>query len=215
MSIPDDGAPPLGALYLRAGRMPRAGASDEAVVLEQFAEAHHLAPGDRAAGRDQRHGCARSQLVGVALSPEYVLAMSGREMVADNRRFAVLWMLRGAIAPAFRMEGAFNDVVLRLEPGASLQGALDAVDRELARYGGRHAVPRAKQTSNYALSSELAILRIARADDPGGVPRGRRVPGQRRGVAAGVPRAHPDRGAQGARASPTAGSRATTWCWSR
>jgi putative ABC transport system permease protein len=99
------------------------------------------------------------RLVGIALSPEYVLAMSGREMIADNGRFAVLWMLRSAVAPAFRMEGAFNDVVVRLEPGASTQGALVAVDRELARYGGRHAVPRAKQLSNYTLSNELAILR--------------------------------------------------------
>jgi putative ABC transport system permease protein len=158
VSIPDDGAPPLGALYLRAGRLPAAGAPDEAVVLEQFAEAHHLVPGDRLPV--VINGRLRSlQVVGIALCPEYVLAMSGRELVADNGRFVVLWMLRGAVAPAFRMEGAFNDVVLRLEPGASLQGALDAVDRELARYGGLHAVGRARQLSNYALSNELAILR--------------------------------------------------------
>jgi len=158
VSIPDAGPPPLGALYLRAGRLPAPGAADEAVVLEQFAQAHHLA-------LDSRlpvviHGQLRAlRLVGIALSPEYVLAISGREIVADRRRFAVLWMLRGAVAPAFRMEGAFNDVVLRLSPGASLQGALGAVDRELARYGGLHAVGRGKQMSNYALSSELAILR--------------------------------------------------------
>lgn len=158
VSIPDEGPAPLGALYLRAGRLPTAGAADEAVVLEQFAEAHHLALGSRLPV--VQNGQLRSlRLVGIALSPEYVLAISGREMVADNRRFAVLWMLRGTIAPVFRMEGAFNEVVLRLSPGASLQGALDAVDRELARYGGLHAVARAKQMSNYALSSELAILR--------------------------------------------------------
>jgi len=158
VSIPDDGPPPLGALYLRAGRMPSPGASDEAVVLEQFAEAHHLAAGDQLPV--VINGRLRSlRLVGIALSPEYVLAMSGREMVADNRRFAVLWMLRSVVEPAFRMEGAFNDVVLRLEPGASLDAALAAVDRELSRYGGLHAVPRAKQLSNYALTNELAVLR--------------------------------------------------------
>jgi hypothetical protein len=85
--------------------------------------------------------------------------MSGREVIVGNSRFVVLWMLRGAVAPAFRVEGAFNDVVLRLEPGASPPGVLEAVDRELVRYGGRHAVPRGKQASNYALSSELSNLR--------------------------------------------------------
>jgi putative ABC transport system permease protein len=156
VSLPDTGRPPLDELYLRAGRLP--GAGDEAVVLEQFARAHQLEPGARLPvvinGR-----LRLIRVVGIALSPEYVLAISGREMAADNRRFAVLWMRRGAVAPAFRMEGAFNDVALRLEPGASLPGVLEAVDRELAPYGGRHAIGRAKQLSNYALANELDILR--------------------------------------------------------
>ncbi|HTJ45187.1 MAG TPA: ABC transporter permease [Kofleriaceae bacterium] len=158
LSIPDDGTPPLDGLYLRAGRLPVAGAADEAVILEQFAEAHHLQPGDHVPAVIE--GRVRQlQVVGIALSPEFVLAMSGREMVADNGRFVVFWMLRSTIAPAFRMEGAFDDVVIQLEPGASLAAVLDGVDRELARYGARHAVGRDKQLSNYALTSELGILR--------------------------------------------------------
>src|SRR5690606_20930663 len=47
VSLPDDGEPPLNALYLRAGRLPTPGASDEAVVLEQFVEAQQLQLGDR------------------------------------------------------------------------------------------------------------------------------------------------------------------------
>jgi len=158
ISIPDDGVPPLNGLYLRAGRLPQPGAADEAVILEQFAEAHQLHAGDRVPAvingklRDLR-------VVGIALSPEYVLAMSGREMIPDNRRFVVAWMLRSTIAPAYQMEGAFNDVVLRLEPGASQPAVLDAVDRELSPYGGLHAVGRDKQLSNYALTSELGQLR--------------------------------------------------------
>ena len=158
VSIPDDGAPALNDLYLRAGRLPAIGASDEAVILEQFASAQHLVVGDRLPV--VVNGKLRDlAIVGIALSPEYVLAMSGREMIADNRRFVVLWMLRGVVAPAYRMEGAFDEVSLRLEPGASLPAVLDAVDAELARYGGLHAVPRAKQMSNYALTNELSILR--------------------------------------------------------
>jgi putative ABC transport system permease protein len=156
VSLPLDGRPPLNDLYLRAGRLPAA--DDEAVILEQFATAHEMRPGARLPV--VINGRLRSiHVVGIALSPEYVLAMSGRELMPDSRRFVVLWMLRDAVAPAFRMDGAFNDVVLRLEPGASVEGVLDAVDRELARYGGLHAVPRAKQMSNYALTSELGMLR--------------------------------------------------------
>jgi putative ABC transport system permease protein len=158
ISIPDDGEPPLGALHLRAGRFPTPGAQDEAILLEQFAEAHHLRPGDRLPV--VINGKLRSlAIVGTALSPEYVLAMSGRDIAPDNRRFAVMWMLHEAVAPAFRMEGAFNDVVFRLEPGASLPAVLAAIDRELAPYGGLHAIGRDKQMSNYALANELAVLR--------------------------------------------------------
>ncbi|MBL0215287.1 MAG: ABC transporter permease [Myxococcales bacterium] len=158
VSIPDDGAPQLDDVYLRAGRLPGVGATDEAAILEQFATAQHLTLGDRLPViiNGRRRDLA---IVGIALSPEYVLAMSGREMIADNRRFVVIWMLRGVVAPAYRMEGAFNDVALRLEPGTSLPAVLDAVDAELAPYGGLHAVPRAKQMSNYALTNELSVLR--------------------------------------------------------
>ncbi len=85
--------------------------------------------------------------------------MSGRDLVPDPRRFAVLWMRRGAVASAFRMEGAFNDAALRPRARASLPGVLEAVDRALARYGGLHAIGRDKQLSNYTLASELGVLR--------------------------------------------------------
>jgi putative ABC transport system permease protein len=156
VSLPNVGRPLLNDLHLSAGRLPHA--DDEAVVLEQFAQAHELELGDRLPV--VLNGRLRSiEIVGIALSPEYVLAMSGAELAPDNRRFVVLWMRRDAIAPAFQLEGAFNDVVLRIQHGASLAAVLEAVDRELAPYGGLHAVARDKQMSNYALANELAVLR--------------------------------------------------------
>lgn len=156
VSLPDTGEPPLGALHLRAGRMPSG--VDEAIVIEGFVKAHGLAIGDRIPavieGRLQHIA-----IVGTALSPEYVLAMSGHEPMPDNRRFVVMWMARSAIAPAFQMEGAFDDVVLQLEPRAAVPDVLAAVDRELAPYGGYHAVARDKQLSHMALQSELDQLR--------------------------------------------------------
>lgn len=158
VSLPDDGVPALCGIYLRAGRLPRVGSVDEAVVLEQFAKAHELQLGDRI--DVVMEGRLRPvQVVGIALSPEFVLAMSGREAMPDNRRFVVLWMSRRGIEPVFRMDGAFDDVVLQLEPTASRPDVLAAVDRVLAPYGGFHAIGRDKQMSNFALSSELGMLR--------------------------------------------------------
>jgi putative ABC transport system permease protein len=158
VSIPDEDEPPLGALYLRSGRMPVPDGT-EAVVIEGFAAAHGLSIGDRIPAVVE--GRLRPiTIVGTALSPEFVLAMSGFEPMPDNRRFVVMWMARSGIAPAFQMEGAFNDVVLQLEHGASLPSVLADVDRELAPYGGYHAIGRDKQLSNMALQSELDVLRM-------------------------------------------------------
>ena len=155
ISLPDAGEPPLGGLYLRSGRMPLSG-GDEAVVLEQFALAHHLEAG--ASLPIVINGRLREiRIAGVALSPEYVLGAS-RGGIADNRRFVVVWMPKKSIAPAFQLDGAFNDVVLRLEHGADINAVLDRVDRELVRYGGVHAIARDKQPSNNMLTSELGVL---------------------------------------------------------
>lgn len=158
VSIPDVGEPRLNALFLRSGRAPMANADDEVAINEAFAKAHGLQPGDRLPVIIE--GTARSlRVVGIALSPEYVLAMSGRDGIPDPRRFVVAWMTRGAVARAFHMEGAFNDASFRLAPGASVDMVLDGIDRQLARYGGMHAVGRDKQISNYMLTTEFDALR--------------------------------------------------------
>jgi putative ABC transport system permease protein len=69
-------------------------------------------------------------------------------------------MDRRAIAPAFEMGGAFNDVVVRLQPGASDLNVRADLDRLLTPYGSTGAVPRAKQISNYILEGEMGQLRV-------------------------------------------------------
>jgi putative ABC transport system permease protein len=46
ISIPDHGEPAVNRLYLRSGRLPEPGRSDEAAIIEAFAEAHGFRPGD-------------------------------------------------------------------------------------------------------------------------------------------------------------------------
>jgi putative ABC transport system permease protein len=166
VSIPGEGEAPLCGVTLVAGRMPAPGATDEVIVLEQFAVARGLHPDDRLPV--VLNGALRQlRIVGIGLSPEYVFAVSGKEIVADDKGFVVLWMPRPALAPTFRMEGAFNDALISLQPGASVPAVLDAVDRELAAYGGRHAVGRDRQMSHYALTSELDQLRTMALLIPG------------------------------------------------
>jgi len=157
VSIPDRGTPTLNDLYLRQGRLPEPGRSKEVLVNEAFAKAHQLGPGDAVTAIV--HGRrVRFQITGVALSPEYVFAVGPGQITADDRRFAIVWMRQEALAPPFEMVGAFNDVVLALEPGASTPRVKAAVDRALERYGGLGAYGRDLQLSVRMVDGELQQL---------------------------------------------------------
>ncbi len=158
VSVPVPRRPMLNDLFLRRGRFPDAGRPDEVLVNEAFALAHGLGPGARL--RAVINGRRRSlQVVGVALSPEYIYTIRPGEIIPDDARFGVLWMERKALGAAFNMEGGFNDVALKLSPGAREEAVLAGLDRLLARYGGFGAIPRSLQISNWSISNELAQLR--------------------------------------------------------
>jgi putative ABC transport system permease protein len=159
VSLPEPGAAGLNRLFLRRGRMPQPGRANEVLVSEQFALANHLALGDTL-GAVINGRWERLVVVGVALSPEYVYAVSGEALITDDRRFGVLWMGRKPLAAAYAMEGAFNDVALALAPGASADAVIAAVDRVLERYGGFGAYDRADQSSNRVIEDEFRQNRV-------------------------------------------------------
>lgn len=129
----------------------------EALVSETFASARGVKPGDRIGALiDGKHRWL--VITGRALSPEYVFA--GMAGMPDPRGFAVFWVDREALAAAYNMEGAFNQVAVRLAPGASEHAVLDSVNRVLAQYGGVDAVAREDQMSHKMLLNELKEQRV-------------------------------------------------------
>ena len=166
VTLPDADREVLNAIALREGRRPEPNHADEAVLLHGFAQAHGLRPGDRLPAII--NGKRRElRIVGTATSPEHVFAMAPGSIAGDPERFAVVWMNPEPLAAGFRMESAFNDVSLALEPGASEAAVIDAVDRTLTRYGGLGAYGRARQPSNQALENELLQLRSMSTILPG------------------------------------------------
>ncbi len=149
----------LNDLFLRKGREIEAGRQDEVLVSEAFSEANGLDVGS-SIGAVINGRWERLQIVGVALSPEYVYEIRGAEVFPDNRRFGVLWMSRDALGPLFNMEGAFNDVSLSLGPGASEAAVLGQLDKLLEPYGGLGAYGREDQVSNRFLTDEIMQDRI-------------------------------------------------------
>src|SRR5262245_23875018 len=157
ISISSDRRPQVNDLYLRRGRWIEAGRPDEVLASEGFFEAHGLNPGDSVRSIINVR-LRQLTIVGVALSPEYVYSIRPGELVPDDKRFAIFWMDRQALAAAFDMEGGFNDVVLKLAPGTAPDETITQLDTILEPYGGLGAIPRALQLSHWTVENEVSQL---------------------------------------------------------
>ena len=149
----------LNKVQLRSGRMilPHRTGSMEALVSEGFAAARQLKPGDsvQALVNGRRETLL---IVGIALSPEYIFAGMGGS--PDQRGFGVFWVDRQALGAAYNMQGAFNQVAVRLAPGTTEGAVIDQLNRLLAPYGGISAHGRDLQISHLILDSEIKEQRV-------------------------------------------------------
>jgi putative ABC transport system permease protein len=159
LSVPERGRPRLNDLHVRMGRYIVPGRDDEVLVNEAFALQHRLRPGDFVGavinGRRQR-----LHIVGIANSPEFVYVLAGAAIFPDDKRYAVIWMGREALAAALDMTDAFNEVSIALSPGASERQVIDRLDVVLAPYGGTQAHGRADQVSHQMLEGEIEQDRV-------------------------------------------------------
>lgn len=158
VSVPESGKPLLNKPYIRRGRLVEPWKDDEVVVSEAFADAHGFSPGDTLSavinGRKKE-----LVIVGIALSPEFVLQSRPGALSPDFKRYAIMWMGRDALADAYDMKGAFNDVSLTLTRAANLDDVLTRLDTLLDRYGGFGSYGRKDQISHRFLSEEFRQLR--------------------------------------------------------
>ncbi len=158
ISLPEDGGPQkLNRLFLRSGRFPRSDERREVVLGESFAIENGLQPGDSlvAVINGQRETL---QICGIGLSPEYVFEARVGETLPDHKRFSVIWMNYRSLAVAYNLDGAFNDVVIDLAPGASPEPVIEEMDQILAPYGAGGAFLRKEQASAQRLDDELRVL---------------------------------------------------------
>ena len=154
ISVPEASLPRLNRVYLRQGRWLDPERNDEVLMSEGFAEANGFKPGDSIAaiinGKFQRFN-----IVGTALSPEYIYALRGDNPIPDDRRYGIFWTSQKGLEAALDMEGSFNSFSLILGPSASTRLLIDQLDEILLPYGGLGAYERKDQVSHRFLSDEI------------------------------------------------------------
>lgn len=165
LSLPDGGTPKLNDVLLTDGRAMNPDHPKEILLLQSFADAHDLKPGDLL--HATMNGAKRDFLIaGLAQSPEFIYSSAPGEMLPDDARFAVIWMGRSAISAAYDLQGTFNEALLSLNRGTRLQTVLDDIDRILSPYGGPGAYGRADQLSNRFVSEEISGLEVSATGVP-------------------------------------------------
>ena len=159
ISVPESGESRLNKVYISRGRMIEPERTGEVVVSEVFADAHGFVAGNEVSailnGRIQR-----LKIVGVALSPEYVIQVLPGSIMPDNKRFGVFWINQRDLEAAFDMSGAFNSISLKLAYGAHPESVITRLDQLLKPFGGVGAFERDQQISHQYLSDELRQLRV-------------------------------------------------------
>lgn len=160
VSLPDTGPPRLNDIYLAEGRRLDPEHKDEIILLQGFAAAHGLSPGDELSAT-MNGARRRFRIVGLAQAPEFLFSAPPGEMMPDDSRFAVIWMSEKALASAFDLDGAFNEALISISRDANLPAVLDAVDRALESYGGLGAYGVADQISNRFITEEIDGLKAS------------------------------------------------------
>ncbi len=159
VSVPAGGSE-VNRVHLVAGRAPERGRSGEVIASNAFATANDLVPGDTL-GAVINGRWETLRIVGIGMSPEFVYEVAPGQLFPDSRRFGVLWMEREALAAATAMEGAFNELNLILERGASESAVIGEIDRILDPYGSLGAYGRDEQVSNRIMVDELESIRVS------------------------------------------------------
>ncbi len=141
-------------LYFYAGKTIKAPNKD-AYVFNQFAEARKIALDD----------IIRPQILGeeyalnvkaFVSSPEYVYLMENEQsMIPAPAKFGVLFVSEEFAMNSFGMNGYYNQILIKAEPGTNLDLLQERVENTLDRYGIKRIYQKKDQLSHRLVSEEI------------------------------------------------------------
>jgi putative ABC transport system permease protein len=159
ISIPSGAQPDLNRLFLREGRLPLAAPETEAALHEGFASANGIHLGDRLVIQIQGQR-ETVRVVGIAISPEYVYALSPTTPLPDDRHFGIFWMPAKPLERLARMADSLNSISAAVTP-SRLNQAMAEIDRLLKPYGSRGSYGLATQPSSQFVNDEILQQRAS------------------------------------------------------
>lgn len=127
----------------------------DVLVFDQFAKARGMELGDIV--RPQILGDEHDlEIKAFVASPEYVYLMENEQaMLPEASRFGVFFVSEELAMNSFGMNGYYNQVLVKAEPGVNLDQLQTRVENSLDRYGIRRIYQKKDQLSNRMVSEEI------------------------------------------------------------
>ncbi len=134
------------------------GSGNEALLIEQFANARKIEPGDEI--KIQVGGVQRTlEVIGIVANPEYIYLMENNQSIMpDEENFGVCYVTERFGGQAAGIPGSFNEILIRYEDNAEEEALIDEVEEALDLYGVKQTVKQKDQLSNSIIKQELTQL---------------------------------------------------------
>lgn len=134
------------------------GLSNEVLLIEQFAQARGIEPGDEIViqGGGIRYTL---KVAGIVANPEFIYLMeSAQSFVPNNDTFGVCYVSEWLGGQISGLPGSFDEILIRYESGADEQAIIDAAEEMLSLYGVKQSIKQQDVLSNAVIEQELTQL---------------------------------------------------------
>ncbi len=164
ISLPDQ-QEIINDLTLIKGQLLTSG-SDEVLLIEKFAQARGLNPGDyltfQAGGRQHK-----LKVSGIVASPEFVYLMENEQNLLPNpEQYGVVYVSENFAATRLGLQYDYNEILISTSPQANIELLEEQLKEDLDKYGIKRIITQENQSSNRMVSEEVSGLEKSSSSVP-------------------------------------------------
>ncbi|ATW28080.1 ABC transporter permease [Candidatus Formimonas warabiya] len=153
ISLPKD-EEKINRLYWLGSHRAQIG-NDNVVLLEQFAKARNIKPGDTISPfiNGRVHQLTVS---GIAASAEFVYLMENEQsLLPAPEKFGVAYVSEEFAQSVSGYQGSYNELLMTVNDPGKIDDIVDSVEKKLDKYGVKRIIKREDQLSNQMLTQEV------------------------------------------------------------